>query len=30
MLSILQNAQSWIDIFTKKSNIRKTEQRVKI
>ena len=29
MLSILQNAQSWIDVFTKTSKIRKIK-RVKI
>ena len=30
MLSILQNAQSWIDVFTETSNIRKIKQRVKV
>ena len=30
MLSILQTAQSWIDVFTKTSKIRKIKQRVKV
>ena len=30
MLSNLQNAQSWIDVFTKTSNIRKIKQRDKV
>ena len=30
MLSILQNAQSWIDVFTKTSKIRKIKQRLKV
>ena len=30
MLSILQNAQSWMDVFTKMSKIRKINQRVKV
>ena len=30
MSSILQNAQNWIDVFTKTSNIRKIKQPVKV
>ena len=30
MLSILQNAQTWIDVFTKTSNTRKIKQRYKV
>ena len=30
MLSILQNAQSWIDVFTTTSKIRKIKRRVKV